>query len=43
MGKKPLILHLEAATEICSVSLSSGTELIAKEEIANGFSHAAIL
>lgn len=40
MGKKPLILHLETATEICSVSLSSGTELIAKEEIANGFSHA---
>lgn len=40
MGKKPLILHLETATEICSVSLSSGTELIAKEEIDNGFSHA---
>lgn len=40
MGKEPLILHIETATEVCSVALSLGNELVANEEIKNGFSHA---
>lgn len=36
----PIILYIETATEICSVAISKGSELIALKEESKGFSHA---
>lgn len=36
----PLILHIDTATEVCSVALSRGSEILAIEESLNGNSHA---
>ncbi|MCQ2285346.1 MAG: tRNA (adenosine(37)-N6)-threonylcarbamoyltransferase complex dimerization subunit type 1 TsaB [Bacteroidales bacterium] len=33
------ILHIESATEVCSVALSVGTEIVAKEETIDATSH----
>ncbi|MEG1556252.1 MAG: tRNA (adenosine(37)-N6)-threonylcarbamoyltransferase complex dimerization subunit type 1 TsaB [Bacteroidales bacterium] len=38
--ENPYILHIETATEVCSVAISKGKELIALVETANGNSHA---
>ena len=40
LKENPIILHIETATEICSVALSKGTELMALKEESKGFSHA---
>lgn len=40
LNENPIILHIETATEICSVALSRGSELIALKEESRGFSHA---
>jgi tRNA threonylcarbamoyladenosine biosynthesis protein TsaB len=37
---EPIILHIETATEICSVALSRGKQLIALKEESKGLSHA---
>jgi len=37
---KPIILHIETATDICSVALSRGKQLLGLKEDANGYSHA---
>lgn len=37
---EPVILHIETATDICSVALSKGKQLLALKEEANGYSHA---
>ena len=39
----PYILHIETATECCSVALSRGNEVLAIEENANSQTHAATL
>ncbi len=39
----PLILHIETGTEVCSVALSRGTELLALKEDGNGRAHARLL
>lgn len=36
----PIFLLLETATEVCSVSLSVGEEIVSVKESSNGFSHA---
>ena len=36
----PLILNIETATSVCSVSIAKGDEIIALKEINNGFTHA---
>ncbi len=36
----PLILNIETATTVCSVSIASGPEIVAIKEINNGFTHA---
>ena len=36
---EPVILHIETATDICSVALSKGKQLLALKEEANGYSH----
>ena len=36
----PLILHIDTATEVCSVALSRGAEILAVEESRDGNSHA---
>jgi tRNA threonylcarbamoyladenosine biosynthesis protein TsaB len=38
--KKTIILHIETATEVCSVALSQGDMLIALKEENRGYSHA---
>lgn len=40
LKENPIILHIETATEICSVALSRGSVLIALKEESRGFSHA---
>jgi tRNA threonylcarbamoyladenosine biosynthesis protein TsaB len=40
---KPLILHIETATDICSVALSAGEQLLALEESGPERSHATML
>lgn len=40
LKENPIILHIETATEMCSVALSRGSELIALKEESRGFSHA---
>jgi tRNA threonylcarbamoyladenosine biosynthesis protein TsaB len=37
---EPIILHIETATEICSVAISRGKQLIAIKEESKGLSHA---
>jgi tRNA threonylcarbamoyladenosine biosynthesis protein TsaB len=37
----PIILHLETATEVCSISVSKGTTLLALEESKEGNIHSA--
>jgi tRNA threonylcarbamoyladenosine biosynthesis protein TsaB len=37
---EPIILHIETATDICSVALSKGKQLLGLKEEANGYSHA---
>lgn len=39
MTSEPLLLHIETATEVCSVALSKGTEFLGVEESADGYSH----
>jgi len=39
----PLILHLETSTEVCSVCLSKGTEVLALQESSENYSHSSIL
>jgi tRNA threonylcarbamoyladenosine biosynthesis protein TsaB len=36
----PLILHIDTATEVCSIALSHGAEILAVEESRDGNSHA---
>ncbi len=36
----PLILNIETATTVCSVSIAKGNEIVALKEINNGFTHA---
>lgn len=43
MNKQPLLLLIETATEVCSVALSRGTEIIGIKENAEGLSHAKSL
>lgn len=38
--QEPIILHIETATEICSVALSQGDNLIALKEENQGYTHA---
>lgn len=40
LKENPIILHIETATEICSIALSKGSDLIALKEETKGFSHA---
>ena len=39
MTKEPLLLHIETATEVCSVALSLGMNILGVEESADGNSH----
>ena len=39
MNTTPLLLHIETATEICSVALSQGADILGVEESADGNSH----
>ncbi|MBO4489587.1 MAG: tRNA (adenosine(37)-N6)-threonylcarbamoyltransferase complex dimerization subunit type 1 TsaB [Bacteroidales bacterium] len=39
MTKEPLLLHIETATEVCSVALSKGPAILGVEESADGNSH----
>jgi tRNA threonylcarbamoyladenosine biosynthesis protein TsaB len=41
--KEPLILHIETATDICSVALSSGDEMLSLEESGPERNHATLL
>jgi len=43
MQKKPLILHLETATNVCSVALSEGDRLLATRESSEDRSHGTLL
>jgi len=43
MSGSPLILHLETGTEVCSVALSRGQELLQEAESAESFQHANTL
>ena len=36
----PIILHIETATDVCSVALSRGEEIIGLKEEAGGNNHA---
>ncbi len=38
--KEPILLHLETATEVCSVALSRGEVLLGKKEDSSGYAHA---
>jgi tRNA threonylcarbamoyladenosine biosynthesis protein TsaB len=40
LKETPIILHIETATNICSIALSKGSELISLKEESKGFSHA---
>lgn len=40
LKENPIILHIETATEICSIAISKGSELIGIKEETKGFSHA---
>jgi len=40
MKQTPIILHIETATDVCSVALSKGTEIIGLKEEAGGNNHA---
>ena len=40
MKQTPILLHIETATDVCSVALSSGTEIIGLKEEAGGNNHA---
>ncbi len=40
---KDIILHIETATNICSVALSSGTELLSIKEEKNSLKHSEII
>jgi len=35
----PILLHIETATDVCSVALTQGTEVLGVKESANGNSH----
>ena len=37
----PIILHLETATDICSVCVSDGSNVLTLQENKDGYSHAA--
>ncbi len=39
----PLLLHIETATEVCSVCISRGTEVLASQTITEAYQHAARL
>ena len=39
----PLLLHLETATEVCSVCISRGTEELARQTLTEAYQHAARL
>ena len=39
----PTILHLETATEICSVCISRDAEILSLKETAEGYNHSAII
>ncbi|MCR4965259.1 MAG: tRNA (adenosine(37)-N6)-threonylcarbamoyltransferase complex dimerization subunit type 1 TsaB [Bacteroidales bacterium] len=39
MITEPLLLHIETATEVCSVALSKGATILGVEESADGHSH----
>ena len=39
----PLILHLETSTQVCSVAISNGPELLATREVAEGNQHTSLL
>ena len=39
----PLILHLETSTEVCSVCLSKGMEVLSLQESSENFTHSSIL
>jgi tRNA threonylcarbamoyladenosine biosynthesis protein TsaB len=41
--KEPLILHIETATDICSVALSAGEEMLSLEESGPERNHATLL
>lgn len=43
MTGQPILLHIETATEICSVALSRGTEIIGVREAGDGNSHSSNL
>ena len=40
---KPIILHIETSTNVCSVSLSDGTDVLFKKSNTEGMNHAALL
>ena len=40
MKQTPILLHIETATDVCSVALSRGTEIIGLKEEAGGNNHA---
>ena len=40
MEQTPILLHIETATDVCSVALSRGTEIIGLKEEAGGNNHA---
>ena len=40
MNKNPILLHIETATDVCSVALSRGVEIIGLKEEAGGNNHA---
>ena len=43
MQENPLILHIESATDLCSVALSRGTEVIAFSDTQERFAHSKLL
>ncbi len=43
MQKNPLILHLETATNVCSVALSEGDQILASRESSEDRSHGTLL
>ena len=40
MKQTPILLHIETATDVCSVALSRGAEIIGLKEEAGGNNHA---